>query len=327
MENEFSSAEEFDDVVPDKTKDKHWKRKLKLIKAIRETVGSVDSGKRILNVAIIGTKGCGKSSFINTVLTSFRKDKWQLYSKVGMNNGTLSGITQHFESFSAKRDYYKEEPEVLFPTFIDINGLEDENVDFNRAFLRALFDGKIEEKEQITKLLDIYNNNPDDFKTKMIKRTEYLKIDRIIVVTTAEPREPLTAELFKCIREVANDFKGIPIFGVMTKKDKFKRLNEKRIKDFLSNLGINEDSFKLIVNYCPDAYQNMMYHWTVYPEIDVPILEILHQVINPHLGPSEDWHGFLTRILLKVVNLVCIPIQIIIWAHDDRWENSACFRN
>ncbi|XP_071147443.1 uncharacterized protein [Mytilus edulis] len=315
MENEFSSAEDGDDVLPDKTKDKEYKRKVKekLIKSIRKSVGTVESGKQVLNVAVIGAKGCGKSSFINTVIASLRKDKWQLYSKVGMNSGGLSSITQHFRSFSAKRDYYEEEPEVLFPTFIDINGLEDEDVNFNRALLRALFDGKIKENEKIKNVLDMYKNTPDDFKTKMLHRAEHLKIDRIIVVTTADPKEPLTAELFKCIREVANDLEGIPIFGVMTKKDLF-RHNDKRITDFLKDLGIERDSFKLIVNYCPGANKKMIYHRTILPEIDIPVLEVIEQVINPHLGPRGDWHGFLARMLLTVIKWVCIPIQITIWA-------------
>lgn len=42
MENELSSADNCDDVVPDKTKDTHWKRKLELIEDIKKTV---DSGK------------------------------------------------------------------------------------------------------------------------------------------------------------------------------------------------------------------------------------------------------------------------------------------
>ncbi|XP_071147423.1 uncharacterized protein [Mytilus edulis] len=313
MENEFSSAEDGDGVFQNKTKDEEYKRKVKLIKSIRKSVGTVESGKQVLNVAVIGAKGCGKSSFINTVIASLRKDKWQMYSKVGMNSGGLSSITQHFRSFSAKRDYYREEPEVLFPTFIDIDGLEDEDGNFNRALLRALFDGKIQENEMIKRVMNIYENKPDDFETEMFHRAEHLKIDRIIVVTTADPREPLTAELFKCIREMANDLEGIPIFGVMTKKDMFKR-NEKRIKDFLSYLGINEDSFKLIVNYCPGAYKKMTYHRTILPEIDVPVLEVIEQMINPNLGPSEGWHGFLARMLLKVIKWVCIPIQITIWA-------------
>ncbi|CAG2250301.1 unnamed protein product [Mytilus edulis] len=312
MEYDLSSAEESDDVVPDKTKDTNWKRKLELIKDIRETVGTVKSSNQVLNIAVIGTKGCGKSSFINTVLTSFRKDKWQMYSTVGMNSGTMSSITQHFRSFSAKKDYYKEEHEVLFPTFIDINGLEDENVDFNRAFLRALFNGKIEEEEELTKVLDIYDNNPDNFKKKMLKRSEHLKIDRIIVVTTADPEVPLPVELLKCIREMTNDFKGIPIFGVMTKKDQFER-NEKRIKNFLGNLGITEDSFKLIVNYCPDADQKMKYHRTVYPKIDVPVLEIVDQVIRYDRGPLQaDWSGFLERNIPILITLFCYPMQIAI---------------
>lgn len=103
MENDLSSAEDFDDVVPaedvvpDKTKNKHWDRKLELIKDLKRSVGTVRTGKTNLNVVVIGTTGCGKSSFINTALTSFRQDKWQLYSTVGKNSGNITNITQHFK--------------------------------------------------------------------------------------------------------------------------------------------------------------------------------------------------------------------------------------
>lgn len=118
----------------------------------------------------------------------------------------------YFYSFRADKTYFKEDKKVLFPTFIDINGLEDDKDDFNRAFLRALFDGKIYEDEQLTTLLDMYQSNPKGFKKTMSGRTEYLKINRIIVVTSADPTEPLPKELFKCIKQVADDVKGIIYF-------------------------------------------------------------------------------------------------------------------
>ncbi|CAG2234967.1 unnamed protein product [Mytilus edulis] len=205
MANEMSDDER-DNVVQDNTKDKTrdplWKWKLNLIKDIRESVGTVESGKNILNVAVIGNKGCGKSSFINTLLTSLRKDKWQLYAQVGMNNGNISSITRHL-----KRENQRERK--------DYRPLEE------------------------------HTTNPDDFKNKIFKRTEYLKINRIIVVTTSDPAAPIPTELFKCINEVATDLKGIPIFGVMTKKDQFEDNEEipQRTLDFLASLGITKESF------------------------------------------------------------------------------------
>ncbi|CAC5360367.1 unnamed protein product [Mytilus coruscus] len=318
MDSDSSSVDDFDDVVLNKTKNKHWDRKLELINDLKKAVGTVQTGKKNLNVVVIGTTGCGKSSFINTALTSFRQDKWQLYSTVGKNSGNITNITQHFKSFRADKTYFKEDNKVLFPTFIDINGLEDDKDDFNRAFLRALFDGKIEEDEQLTTLLQMYQSNPNGFKKIMSRRIEYLKINRIIVVTSADPSEPLPNELFKCIKEVADDVKAIPIFGVMTKKDKFKRHEQipKRIDDFIGNLGITEDSFKWIENYCPDVDKKMNYHMTVYPSIDVPVLKLITQVINPHLrseDPMEERPGFLATIILKVVTMVSTLIQIVIW--------------
>lgn len=99
------------------------------------------------------------------------------------------------------------------PTFIDVNGLEDEDGDFNKAFLRALFDGKIKEKEHLLQLYNLYKGNTDNnrhscFEKEISKRSEYLKIDRIIVVTSGDPNSPLPTKLFSCIRTVANSVKG-----------------------------------------------------------------------------------------------------------------------
>ncbi|XP_071145814.1 uncharacterized protein [Mytilus edulis] len=319
MNNDSSSAEDVNDVVPDKSRNRYWGRKLELIKDLKKSVGTVKNAKKNLNVVVLGTKGCGKSSFLNTVFTSFREDTWRLYSTVGKNSGNITNITQHFKSFRADQTYFKEDKNVLFPTFIDINGLEDDKADFNRAFLRALFDGKIKENEKLTTLLQMYQSNPNGFKKTMSRRTEYLKINRIIVVTSADPSEPLPNELFKCVKEVADDVKGIPIFGVMTKKDKFKRNEQipKRIDDFIGNLGITKDSFKWIENYCPDVDKEMKYHRTVYPSTDVPVLEFITQVINPHLrseDPVEERPYFLATIIIEVVTLVCNLMQIILWA-------------
>ncbi|XP_063409103.1 uncharacterized protein LOC134692575 [Mytilus trossulus] len=293
-------------------------KKLELIGKLKKTVGTVQTGKKNLNVVVIGTAGCGKSSFINTALTSFRQDKWRLYSTVGKSSGNTTNITQHFKSFRADDTYYKEDKKVLFPTFIDINGLENEEDNFNRAFLRALFDGKVEEDEQLTTLLKMFKSNPKGFKKTISGRTEYLKINRIVVITSADPSEQLPKDLLKCVKEVADDVKGIPIFGVMTKKDKFKKNEQisKRIDDFIGNLGITKDSFRYIENYCPDVDKKMMYHMTVYPSIDVPVLKLITQVINPEIGRKDlmkEKPGFFETIILKVVKLVSTLIQIVIW--------------
>lgn len=77
--------------------------------------------------------------------------------------------------------------------------------------MRALFDGKIEEGEDLTWLYDFYKGNTDNnrhscFENENSKRSEYLKIDRIIVVT--DPNAPLPTHLLRCIRTVANYVRG-----------------------------------------------------------------------------------------------------------------------
>lgn len=82
--------------------------------------------------------------------------------------------------------------------------------------MRALFDGKIKEGEdlnRLNRLYDLYKGNTDNnrhsfFENVISKRSEYLKIDRIIVVTSGDPSAPLPTHLFRCIRTVANYVRG-----------------------------------------------------------------------------------------------------------------------
>lgn len=66
----------------------------------------------------------------------------------------------------------------------------------------------------------------------------------------------------------------------MTKKDQFEDNEEipQRTLDFLASLGITKESFLWVENYCPDTDPNMEYRRTVYPKIDVPVLEFINQV-------------------------------------------------
>lgn len=113
----------------------------------------------------------------------------------------------YFYSYSASY-YLREEPNVYLPTFIDVNGLENDEGGFNDAFLRAFLEGKIKEGENLIELYEMFKKNEDRVIEELSQRPNYLKIDRIIVVTTADPVVPLPNNLFKGIRKVANCFGG-----------------------------------------------------------------------------------------------------------------------
>lgn len=67
----------------DNTKDRHWGNKQFLIKECQDAVGTTSTGKRPLNIAIIGPPGCGKSSLLNTIFASFSDKSWKQVADFG----------------------------------------------------------------------------------------------------------------------------------------------------------------------------------------------------------------------------------------------------
>lgn len=78
----------------------HLEKKRKLIDDMKR---SVNSSKKILNIAVLGLAGCGKSSFINTAITSMRTDKWNQHAKAGRNSQNTSSITHHYSRLDKRR--------------------------------------------------------------------------------------------------------------------------------------------------------------------------------------------------------------------------------
>lgn len=76
----------------------------------------------------------------------------------------------------------------------------------------------------------------------------------------------------------------IPIFGVLTHKDKINEDDEdykKLMKDFRKGLGLNDNRFLLCTNYCDD-YDMLTGKSRLdqkHPELDIPILKCMRQVM------------------------------------------------
>lgn len=68
----------------------------------------------------------------------------------------------------------------------------------------------------------------------------------------------------------------------MTKADLFDgRKNpevKKREELFCQHLGIPENRFARIINYCANVDEKLTYMYTVIPKLDVKILKLMHQV-------------------------------------------------
>ncbi|XP_076111632.1 uncharacterized protein LOC143079891 [Mytilus galloprovincialis] len=275
----------------DNTKKKGWGDKQKLIKICQKEVGTISSGKRPLNIAIIGSHGCGKSSLLNTIFASFSDEKWKELAAHGSHGGLGKQISQNLISFKKEKYYSREGPnneeddEVLMPTFIDMKGFEDQNDEFTRELLNIIFYGRMKEFEKLSDVLTHYQNyGLNGLKTRYSQGTEYLVIDRIIFVCSGDPMTTLPTQLMACVSEVAHGLRGIPIFGVMTKSDKFNGRNnlevEKRETEFRKHLGIPNNRFARIKNYCEDIDKEMAYMFSVIPQIDVRVLKLMTQVFS-----------------------------------------------
>ena len=92
------------------------------------------------------------------------------------------------------------------PTFLDITGLEDEESEINKEMLRIFFNGKLKEGENLKSVRQFYINNGEDIHTLRQfynKRSENAKVDRIIVVCTANCFPLLPDCLLRTIRGTA----------------------------------------------------------------------------------------------------------------------------
>lgn len=78
-----------------------YTEKLKLIDECQKLVGKDIFTRSPLKIAIIGHPGCGKSSFLNTVFTSFNTDSWRELAPVGLFNldGQQMHVTERFRRF------------------------------------------------------------------------------------------------------------------------------------------------------------------------------------------------------------------------------------
>ncbi|XP_052062875.1 uncharacterized protein LOC127702638 isoform X3 [Mytilus californianus] len=282
----------------DSTKKKGWDDKQKLIEICQKEVGTISSGKRPLNIAIIGSHGCGKSSLLNTIFASFSDEKWKELAAHGSYGGLGKQISQNLISFKKEKYYFRKGPnneeddEILMPTFIDMKGFEDQNDEFTRELLNIIFYGRMQEFEKLSDVLTHYQNyGLNGLKTRYSQSKEYLVIDRIIFVCSGDPLTTLPTQLMACVSEVAHGLRGIPIYGVMTKADKFNGRNnpevEKRETEFRKHLGIPNNRFVRIKNYCEDIDKEMAYMFSVIPQIDVRVLKLMTQVFSNALEVTK----------------------------------------
>ena len=83
--------EDMDCEIRDQKDDPYYDRKQELFSDCMLLAGDESTGRKPLNIAIIGPPGCGKSAFLNTVFASFNNDCWFEFAKSG-EFGNLEGV-------------------------------------------------------------------------------------------------------------------------------------------------------------------------------------------------------------------------------------------
>ena len=93
------------------------------------------------------------------------------------------------------------------PTFYDITGLEDEEGELQAEMLSIFFNGKLKEREEVNSVGDYcVKNERNIHRLRQLynKRPVKTRVDRIIVVCTANRIRNLPVSLLSTIRETAS---------------------------------------------------------------------------------------------------------------------------
>ncbi|XP_076070517.1 uncharacterized protein LOC143042147 [Mytilus galloprovincialis] len=326
----FSDSDSDDNqiyVARDPRKDKHFDRKQELLWNCKGKAGKVGQGKQPLVIAVIGPPGCGKSSFLNTIFAAFSHDHWSEHAKYGEFGRRGKQVTRRLKSFQ-KKDYYKDRDEYLLPTFLDMTGFEDDDAPLNKELLSIVLCGKLKEGEELHNVIEYGQHfGVNAVKEKYFggkyfgkipkqegmpnlldyfvieNREEYLRVNRVFVVCSANPDQPLPVNLFEAVTDITNRERDITLYGVLTQADKYKSKDPKvlmREKEFMRALGIPKNRFARIKNYCPDIDPNMTYEDTIIPSLDVPVLRLLRQVLTAE-PTDQDYEHRQTK------NGKCVP--------------------
>lgn len=268
------------------------RRREKLNADIAKEVGKDSDDRSALNIAVIGKVGAGKSSTINTLLTSMNTDKFREYAMSGQFGGHGNQMTYLTKSFpkTAYRDPAHQE--ACYPTFIDIGGFQNEETDLNKELLRIVFYGRLPVEDSLQGAKKVFDaSGMNGLREQYSQNQELLKVDRIIFVASAQ--EVIPANLINCVVQAANPVGGkagkgkmtIPVFGILTKIDGIDldstEFKEKE-KTFLECLGLvgAKQRYARMVNYCSDVDPNDERLEKYLPKIDIPALKFLRQILD-----------------------------------------------
>ncbi|KAK3104895.1 hypothetical protein FSP39_012807, partial [Pinctada imbricata] len=234
-----------------------------------------------------GTAGVGKSSFLNTVMTSFSDTTYWVERAAVGNYQDARQETYHLNSKDKYISRGRHES-FAYPTLLDIAGLEDEDSLVLQEMLRIVLFGRIHEGESLQTLHRFISENVkniDAVRERYSTVAEEHRVDRIIFIASAHAATKiLPTNLINVLCNAANSPEMvIPRYGVLTHCDKVDVEDEaflRREKDFKAHLGLPDNRYMRCGNYCDDIdriYGTNRLEETIL-EIDIPVIKFMTQV-------------------------------------------------
>ncbi|XP_076070521.1 uncharacterized protein LOC143042149 [Mytilus galloprovincialis] len=300
-------------IVPhkDPKDDPKYNEKNTLIRECQKIVGTKPSGKPPLNIAIVGTPGGGKSSLLNTIFSSFSKDRWHDIAPFGSFGTADKQRTTEFTSYE-KKDYYKRQvgDDYLMPTFLDMTGFEDEETEESVALLELVFTGRIKEHQELSSVKDYADKyGAEALLGRYNKGVCHRPVDRIIVVCSSHLKVNLPVSFLNSVWKAATKHRGIPVYGILTCRDKHPpNIVQDRIESFCQSLALPQCRFAHIINYCDDIdREGVYYKHTTIPSLDVPVLQFMQQVLQPR--PNDPTEKQVTK--MNMVSLLAFILAVL----------------
>ncbi|XP_048780837.2 uncharacterized protein LOC125683580 [Ostrea edulis] len=288
--------------------------------ALEELLKRIGKENRPLNIAIIGTPGSGKSSFINTLIASITGE-WRSHAMVGCFGGLGLQKTKHIATYR-KEKYLKHAKDVKhlmkfnFPAILDMSGIDDANDRDTKMLLDLVFSGRIPENSKISDILQNIRQNEEELNNLYPLAKSNIRVDRIIfLVSAANPSLP--ENLMQAVHSSSTSRRrDIPMFGVLTKIDDPFTSEKNEYQEFISrmrtHLGILDIHLLRCTNYCDvnleeikDGIRNNL------PEIDISVLRGMKQILDPSITVTEYKRATLNQVDAGGILMLAFVILMI----------------
>ncbi|XP_033758622.1 uncharacterized protein LOC117340940 [Pecten maximus] len=313
-----------------------------LISKLKGVVGRSDEGRCPRNIVLIGSPGCGKSSFINSYAASIADDYWREYAfsgGKGSGKGTADQITVRIKRFEAKEYVTSSRLQgYAFPTLVDISGIQDGECEITEEILRLLFYGELKDNTNIRSVFTCGKNNGIQY-----MRSKYIgwntknsnKVHRIIVVANA--MEPIPQNLIQCVMKAARPTgdkytREIPVFGIMTKIDQVDESSQEfknRKQTFMEALSLVGVSHRVAqcVNYCDTIDPMSTRTNQTLPDVDICFLRFMNVVCGSNYvvsNPDESYRSiyfkekrqeFQRKMIIIILAIIMLGLPCLLAAY------------